>query len=60
MKSQKTKRINLVVTEELFDQIAKNADSAYLCVGTYTRLLLIEALENNFNTNLSNDGRRIR
>ena len=48
MKSQKTNRINLVVNEELYDQIKKNAESAHLGIGTYTKLLVIEALKNNF------------
>jgi len=47
MKKNKTKRISLVIDEELYDQIAKNAESAHLRVGTYARLLVIKALKNN-------------
>lgn len=47
MKKNKTKRISLVIDEELYDQIVKNAGSAHLRIGTYTRLLVIEALKNN-------------
>ncbi len=46
MKSKK--RINMVVDEDIYDQIKKNADSAHLRIGTFARLLVIEALENNF------------
>lgn len=59
MEQSRTKRINLVVYEELYNQIKNNANGAHLKVGTYTRLLVIEALKNNFNINLNNDGRRI-
>lgn len=53
MKRNKTKRINLAVDQELYEQIEKNAMSANLTLGTYSRLLLIKALKNNFIINLN-------
>jgi hypothetical protein len=59
MKKQ-TKRVNLVLDYELYNQILKNAESAHLKVGTYTRLVVIEALKNNILIKLNTNVSRIR
>lgn len=59
MEKRKTKRINLVVDDQLYDHIKKNADGAHLRVGTYTKIMVIEAQKNNFIIKLNNDGNRI-
>lgn len=46
MKKKEIKRINLWVEKSLYDQIKRNADNAFLRVGTYTRQLVQQALNN--------------
>ncbi len=46
MKKKEIKRINLWVEKSLYDQIKSHADNAFLRVGTYTKQLVQQAVNN--------------
>lgn len=45
----KNKRINIWISEELYQKIKSGAESDHLKVGTYTRQLVHQALNNCIN-----------
>lgn len=47
MKEKGSKRINLWVDPDLYNQIKENAESSYLKIGTYVRQLIQQAVKNN-------------
>lgn len=47
MRKTDSKRINIWVDLALYNQIKKGAEDSYLKVGTYTRQLLLTAMEKN-------------
>ena len=55
MRKNDSKRINLWVDSDLYNQIKKNAESSYLRLGTYARQLLQQAVKNNIIKNKSNE-----
>ena len=46
MKKKRIKRINLWVDDELYTQIKRKADEAFLRIATYTRQLIQQAMKN--------------
>ena len=55
MRKNDSKRINLWVDSDLYNQIKKNAESSYLRLGTYARQLLQQAVKNNIIKNKTNE-----
>jgi hypothetical protein len=47
MSKKEYRRINLWVDLDFFNEIKKNAEEAYLRIGTYTRQLIQQAIKNN-------------
>lgn len=54
MEKKDSKRINLWVDSDLYNQIKENAESSYLRIGTYLRQLIQQAVKNNIIKNLQN------
>lgn len=53
MNKQESKRINVRLDPDLYNQIEKLAAESYLKIATYTRQLIQQALKNNSNKNLT-------
>jgi predicted HicB family RNase H-like nuclease len=48
MSKKESKRINVRLDPDLYNQIEKKAAESYLKIATYTRQLIQHALKNNF------------
>jgi hypothetical protein len=55
MSKKEYRRINLWVDLDFFNEIKKNAEGAYLRVGTYARQLIQQAIKNNITKSKNHD-----